>query len=124
METAVSAPDPKNCVLVAGDPTVFGPPFPLLPTSVVLTAGVGAHATSRPRTRSADLSCQGEPRTSIGPTCFPAPNWNYVRFLTCTCLVACGDRASTAVPSEPRKRSGPCLTLGLIRPRFRRFLLS
>src|SRR3954454_20126485 len=102
METAVSAPDPKNHVLVAGDPTVFGPPFPLLPTSVVLTAGVGAHATSRPRTRTADLSCQAEPRTSIGPPCLPAPTWNYVRVLTSTstCLAAVIE-TSTAVPSEP-----------------------
>jgi len=34
METAVTAQG-RNCVLVAGDPTVFSPPFPLLSTSLL-----------------------------------------------------------------------------------------
>ncbi|GAA2513172.1 hypothetical protein GCM10010434_069440 [Winogradskya humida] len=40
METAVSAPNPE-VRLVAGDPTVQDPPFPLTSFSFVLSAGVG-----------------------------------------------------------------------------------
>jgi hypothetical protein len=53
METAVSAPD-LNYVLEAGDPTVFGPPFPLLTISVLLTTGAGA-----PRDFMAPSTCGG-----------------------------------------------------------------
>lgn len=102
-------PQSCNCVLVAGDPTVFSPPFPLLPIcgAVVLPAGVEAHATSWPRTRAAN--CPARPGAeSASPRLF-CPDLNYIRTFHVPCLAACGVGTSTAVPSEPRNGSGALL---------------
>jgi len=78
-------PRTGNDVLTAGDPTVFCPPFPLLPLPVVLSTGVGA-----PRKLHGPATCggfvhQAGPRTCIGPASI-ALTWNYARVLSSTSL--------------------------------------
>jgi len=91
--------------------------------AVVRPAGVGA-----PRELHGPAHVRRIFLHQAGPTSAPpafASTWNDVKVLTNTylCLAACGDAFS------PRRRAshegfGPCFTLGLIRPRFHRSLLS
>ena len=60
-------------------------------SSLVPSADVGAHATSWPRACAADPCCiRRSPKTCTGPTC-GALTWNYVKVLSCTCRVTCGE---------------------------------
>ena len=111
METAVSAPE-LNCVLETGDPTVFGPPFPLLPISVervVLPTGVGDPRDFMAPSTCGGLSCQASPEPASAR--LRAVTWNYVTVLPSTSVCLAVLRAvitvPTAVPSEPRKYPGP-----------------
>ncbi len=113
---------PQNCnyVLMAGDPTVSSPPFPLLP----FTCGATRRCRSprdftAPHTYGGSFLHQAEPE--------PAPalpavalTWSYVKVLSCTCHVACGDLGPPQLPSEPREVPGPALTLGMLRQRLQR----
>ena len=108
METAVSAPGVATASWWRAIQRCSGPPFPLLPISVVLSAGAGApryfHGPAHVR------------RTVVpaGPVSAPpALTWSYVRVLPCLALHAVM-RNPTALPSEPRHESRPCLTLGLL----------
>jgi hypothetical protein len=105
METAVSTPDFKDG-LVAGDPTVFSPPFPLLPMSVVPLAGVEAprklHGLAHVRRTS---SCQTGPENNIAPPAV-CPGLELRQGLTFHKPSLLAERAT--------KWSGPCLTLGPI----------
>jgi hypothetical protein len=85
MGTAVSAPR-LSCVLEAGDPTVFGPPFPLLPISVVLVvlpAGVGAPRDFMAPSTCGGLCCRRAPKPHR-PAVLHALTWNYVKVLRTT----------------------------------------
>jgi len=94
---------------------------------VVLSAGAGAPRDFMAPSTCGGLSCQASPEPASAR--LPALTWNYVKVLPSASLLpralpGAVINTSTAGPSEPRNGSGPCLTLGLLRLRFRRSLLS
>jgi hypothetical protein len=106
-------PQNSKAVLTAGDPTVFGPPFPLLPlpvAPVVPPAGVRA-----PRNFMAPHTYGGSSCIRPGPetaSALPAvaPTGNFAEVLTATTIygTACGDMFHRGPASgRPRTRIGP-----------------
>jgi hypothetical protein len=88
MGTAVSAPG-LNCVLERAIQRCSGPPFPLLPVSlvlVVLPAGAGAPRDFMAPLTCGELSCQASPEPASAR--LSALTWNDVRVFTFpfTCL--------------------------------------
>jgi hypothetical protein len=120
-------PQNLTSVLSAGDPTVLGPPFPLLPFLWCRRTNCRCGSptqTSRPRTRAAEFLHQAEPRDCIGPACVcPDLELRQGLVLPMPYPVACGETVSPRCRAS-HERSGPCFTLGLNRLRFPRSLLS
>jgi hypothetical protein len=115
-------PQNSETVLTAGDPTVLGPPFPLLPFLWVpcYLPASEPHANFTAPHAYGESSCIRLSPELASALPASALTWSYAKVLSCTALLKycltevlammlCHRRAERAT-----KRSGPCLTLGLM----------